>query len=626
MAALTTMTKRARGVAARAAATMIALQLGALAASAQAPVTYRVSVPEPQHHWLQVEAVFPAGGRGPLVVHMSRSSPGRYAVHEFSKNIFAFKAYDGAGHELPFARPTVNQWRIAQHDGTVRIVYRIYGDRVDGTYLGVDATHAHMNMPATLAWAEGLEMRPARVTFVPPQGRTWRIASQLMATPDPLVFTAPNLQYLMDSPAELSDHVLKTFTVKGPDGREATLRAAIHHAGTEAEAQAYADAAAKIARVQAMIFGEFPAFEPGHYTFLADYLPWASGDGMEHRNSTVVSGRSLMQGIGTASHELFHAWNVERIRPDDLEPFDFTDANVSDSLWFAEGFTQYYGPVALARAGLADFAQTAAGFGRAADAIVNGSGRRVRSAVEMSQHAPFVDAAQAIDRTDFGRTFISYYTYGAGVAFGLDLTLRQRSGNTITLDDYMRRLWTKFGKVSGKPPGFVARPYSLADLRLTLGEVAGDQTFADDFFARYIEGREAIDYGTLMDQAGLVLRPSRGGSGWLGDVGTEAVPEGLRVTTLVPFGTPVYAAGIDEDDVIVAVNGQKPAGALQVLARGMTPGDVMTITVRSRDGKESVREVALKADPHIEVVPVEAAGGTPTAAQKAFRDRWLGVR
>ncbi len=610
----------------RVAFVLLSLHLGAPAAAAQSPVTYRVSVPEPEHHWLQVEAAFPAGGRGPLVVHMSRSSPGRYAVHEFSKNIFELKAYDGAGRELPFARPAVNQWRIAQHDGTVRVVYKIYGDRIDGTYLGIDPTHAHMNMPATLVWAEGLEMRPARVTFVPPPGRPWKIATQLFATSDPLTFTAPNLQYLMDSPTEFSGHVLKTFTVKGPDGREATIRTAIHHTGTGAQAQAYADGIAKIARVQAMIFGEFPEFEPGHYTFLADYLPWADGDGMEHRNSTVVTGGSLTEGLDTESHELIHAWNVERIRPDDLEPFNFNDANVSDSLWLAEGFTSYYGPVALARAGLADFAQTVVGFGRTADAIINAGGRSVRSAVEMSQHAPFVDAARPIDKTDFSRSHISYYTYGAGIAFGLDLALRQRSGNTVTLDDYMRRLWTKYGKVSGKAPGFVARPYSLADLRITLGEVADDQAFANDFFARYIEGREAIDYGTLVDQAGLVRRPARPGAGWIGDFPTVAVADALRVSGLVPFGTPAYAAGIDQDDVIVAIDGQKPAGALVQLARAMKPGAVMKVTVRSRDGKESVREIAITADPHIEVVPVEAAGGTPTAAQKAFRDSWLGVR
>ena len=610
----------------RIALALLLVHLSAAAALAQAPVTYRISVPEPEHHWLQVEAAFPAGGRGPLVLHMSRSSPGRYAVHEFSKNIFDLKVFDGANRELPYARPTVNQWRIAQHDGSVRVVYKIYGDRIDGTYLGVDSTHAHMNMPATLIWAEGMEMRPARVTFVPPAGQPWRVSTQMFSTEDPLTFTAPNLQYLMDSPTEFSAHTVKQFPVKGPDGREEVIRVAVHHAGTPAEIDQYADAVAKIARVQAMIFGELPDFEPGHYTFLADYLPWASGDGMEHRNSTVVTGRTLLQGLGTASHEFIHAWNVERIRPDDLEPFNFDDANVSDSLWLAEGFTQYYGPVALARAGLADFAQTVQGLGGAANAIVNGSGRNVRSAVEMSQYAPFSDAAVSIDRNDQGRAFISYYTYGAGIALGLDLTLRQRTANKVTLDDYMRRLWTKYGKVSGKAPGLVARPYSLADLRLTLGEVADDQKFADEFFSRYIEGRDAIDYGKLLDQAGLALRPARPGMGWIGDFTTEMAGDTLRVTTLVPFNTPAYAAGLDQDDLIVSVNGQKPAGPLVQTVRALKPGDALKLVIRARDGKERTVDLKAAVDPHFQLVPIESAGGTPTAAQQAFRQSWLGVR
>lgn len=614
----------ARGLA----AALVAFTWSASAAFAQTPVTYRVSVPEPEHHWLEVEATFadvPAGGA--LTVRMSRSSPGRYAVHEFAKNIFAFAAYDGAGRELAYERPTVNTWRVPGHDGSVRIVYRIYGDRIDGTYLGIDSTHAHMNMPATLAWAEGLESRPARVTFVPPPGRAWRVATQLYSTDDPLTFTAPNLAYLLDSPTEFSGHVLKTVDVAGPDGRTESIRAAIHHAGTDADVATYMDAVEKIARTQAMIFGELPDFEPGHYTFLADYLPWSGGDGMEHRNSTVVTGRALAQGIGTASHEFFHAWNVERIRPGDLEPFDFTDADVSSALWFAEGFTSYYGPLTLARAGLAPDARTFGTFGFFVDAIVNGSGRALRSPIEMSRHAPFVDAAAAIDRTDFGRTFISYYTWGAGIALGLDLTLRQRTENKVTLDDYMRRLWTKYGKPSEGTPGVVTRPYTIPALRGTLGEVADDAAFAEDFFRRYIEGREAIDYAALVGQAGLVLRPGAPGAGWIGDVQTEIDDAGdLRVTSLVPFDTPAYDAGLDFDHVIVSIDGRKPSKPLMEIVKEMKPGATVKMVARARDGRDVTREIAVKANPHVELVTIEATGGTPTAAQRAFRESWSGPR
>jgi len=129
-----------------------------------------------------------------------------------------------------------------------------------------------------------------------------------------------------------------------------------------------------------------------------------------------------------------------------------------------------------------------------------------------------------------------------------------------------------------------------------------------------------------MDQAGLVLRPARPGAGWLGDFSTTAEAGGLRVTSLVPFDTPAYDAGIDQDDLIVAVNGQKPSGAIAQLVRAMKPGDGVKLTVRGRDGSETVRDVTVKADPHVEVVPIEAADGAPTAAQRAFRDSWLGVR
>ena len=105
---------------------------------------------------------------------MSRSSPGRYAVHDFAKNVFDVKVTDGKGQALQADRPNPHQWDVAGHDGTVRIVYKIFGDHVDGTYLAVDATHAHMNIPATLMWARGLDMRPVRVTFEPPAGRAGR--------------------------------------------------------------------------------------------------------------------------------------------------------------------------------------------------------------------------------------------------------------------------------------------------------------------------------------------------------------------------------------------------------------------------------------------------------------------
>src|SRR5262245_34746360 len=131
----------------------------AAAAAAEQPVVYRLSFPAPEHHYAQVEVTF-TGAPAVLEARMSRSSPGRYAIHEFSKNVFDLHAFDGKGKELTPVRPNPYQWNVSGHDGTVRIVYKVFGDRVDGTYLGIDTSHAHMNMPATLLWARGFDLRP----------------------------------------------------------------------------------------------------------------------------------------------------------------------------------------------------------------------------------------------------------------------------------------------------------------------------------------------------------------------------------------------------------------------------------------------------------------------------------
>ena len=320
------------------------------------------------------------------------------------------------------------------------------------------------------------------------------------------------MQYLFDSPTELSDHVLREFSVRNPDGKSYSIRAAIHTDQLAAGRRGVPPGRAAIVNEAVTVFGEYPAFDTGTYTFLADYLPTNGGDGMEHRNSTVVSGRgNVRSGLGTASHEFFHAWNVERIRPQGLEPFNYEEANLTDSLWVAEGFTQYYGSLIMGRAGLSDVKRTVRGMGSLADSVINDPGRQFRSPVEMSHHAPFTDAARSVDPTNFGITFIWYYTYGGAVALGLDLSLRDKTNGKVTLDDFMRAMWKVHGKPDGPQPGLVAKPYSLTDLRDRLAEVSGDRAFAEEFYRRYMIGREVVDYARLFQRAGVVLRTRSAG-------------------------------------------------------------------------------------------------------------------
>lgn len=135
---------------------------------------------------------------------MSRSSPGRYATHEFAKNVYAVRATDAAGRPLTMERASPQEWRVTGHAGTVVFSYTLFADRADGTYAGIDETRAHLNIPATFAWAVGFESRPIQVTFHP-ANPNWKIATQLQPTANPWTFRAPNFQYFMDSPTHLGE-------------------------------------------------------------------------------------------------------------------------------------------------------------------------------------------------------------------------------------------------------------------------------------------------------------------------------------------------------------------------------------------------------------------------------------
>jgi predicted metalloprotease with PDZ domain len=620
---------------------------GAAVAHAQQPpsaaIRYRFSFPEPQHRWMQVDALFPNTNNGPLELRMSRSSPGRYSLHDFAKNVYDVHAFGTDGRELQTTRPDPYGWNVPTHTADVTVRYKVFGDRVDGTYVGIDETHAHINMPAAIMWAHGLEERPASIEFVRPAGTVWTVATQLHPltgtsiaaginpaprTENDHTFTAPNLQYLMDSPVEFGPVAMREFTVN--DHR---FRIAMHHTGTDAELDAFTEDVEKIVRQEGAIYGEFPQYEPGYYTFLADLLPWANGDGMEHRNSTVMTTTATLATrrdavLDTVAHEFFHCWNVERIRPKGLEPFDFDRANLSGELWLAEGFTQYYETLALARAGLEPVAETARSFSGMVDWVTNEPGRLVRSAEEMSQMAPFIDGGQPIDRTNWSNTVLSYYTFGGAIALAMDLSLRDRTDSRLSLDDFMRAMWQKFGKPGGSREGYVDRPYTIADAEAALADVSGDRAFARDFFARCIQGHETADYTRLLARAGFVVRPRGAGRAWMGDLRYEVRGGGVHVTTLVSPTWPAYATGVEMDDELKDVDGQKitTEDDVQTALAKHQPHDAVSIVFVDRAGRSTTGRVTLAASPHVEAVPVESAGGALTDAQRTFRQRWLGAK
>ena len=568
--------------------------------------SYTISFDNAEHHEANIKVTFPEVKQDSLTVRMSRTSPGRYALHEFAKNVYGVKATNSKGEKLEIIRPDPYSWTITGHNGTVNLEYILFGNRADGTYTQIDQTHAHLNIPATFMYSESLKERPVEVTFDTEDHPDWKIATQLKHLEDNTYY-APDLYYFMDSPTEISDFDTREFEVDGE-----TIKFILHHPGTAQEFDKYWEQVKEIVRQQKAIFGELPEFDFDEYIFLACYMPNVSGDGMEHRNSTVLTDvNSLSEGgmkenIGTVAHEFFHAWNVERIRPESLEPFDFTEANMSGLLWFAEGFTSYYTGLTLARAGILTPEEYAKGLNGTFNYVWNSPAREYFNPVEMSYQAPFVDAAASIDPVNRENTFISYYSYGSMLGLALDLQLRQKGQN---LDEFMKLVWETYGEPE--------IPYDLEDLEKALANYAG-KDFAREYFENYIYSSKMPDFEKLFKSVGLQIKRDSKNAFFGASVRTDE--DGFLVNSNPQRDTPAYRAGISKGDKILSINGDPltTENSWKEELDKYSPGDTLELQIE-RYGNEISKTVTLEADPAYTITIDENA---PPEAVRA-RENWL---
>ena len=532
---------------------------------AQDPIRYHVNLDNVQHHEIDITIDFPSLPQKALVVHMPTASPGRYAIHNFAKNVYDVKAMDSEGKSLAVYKKLADEWEIAGHDGHVTLQYTLFANRADGTYAGIDNRKVHMNMPATYAYGKEMPKRPVEITFDLSKRPNWKIATQLKKLADNK-FYAPDYYYFFDSPTIIGDIDFRSFKSTS-NGKEYTIEVAMDHEGTDKELDQYTDWVQKIVEEQKAVYGSLPDYDYGKYTFLCMYNPWVSGDGMEHRNSTVCTSKgNLAQNakgvIGTVSHEFFHCWNVERIRPQSLEPFDFDKANMSGELWFAEGFTSYYTRLTLVRAGIITPEEYVGGLAGTINYVTNSPGRKYRNPIQMSQHAPFVDAAKSIDPNNYGNTFVSYYSYGSYLGLALDLTLRSKF-EEVSLDDLMRYMWEHFGKTE--------IPYQIPDIEKALAAITKDAAFAKSFFAQYIYQSNLPDLQGLLKEFGVQLQLDKIGKA--ANVRVSYGKDGATVKSTISQNHSFYAAGINNGDKILTINGTLPTeenGLLTNLKIGQT--------------------------------------------------------
>ncbi len=590
---------------------------------AQTPDTihYTISFPQAIHHEAEIRLEIGLREKQNVTLVMSKTSPGRYAVHNFAKNIYNIHAFsNGQPEPLTYLHIQPDAWIIQDAFGNTTIGCTLFANHIDGTYSSITNAQVLLNIPSALPWLSEFTDNPITVRFVFPDTARNTVVTQLPILDSARhIYFAPNLQYLMDSPVIIGD--VNTVPIPVSGEKDNDMRLAMLGEMDEGDLLSLTSMTTKVIEEQRAVFGELPLYDFGTYTFLCTNGLSVYNDGMEHRNSTVITAPSpakINDFIGTISHEFFHCWNAERIRPAALEPFDFTRANVCGELWFAEGFTSYYGDIVLCRAGIVSPDEYVSMLGRKINTVINAPGRLFGSPVHMSQMAPFTDEAASIDETNFNNTFLSYYIYGEAIAVALDLRLRTEFKEK-SLDDLMKAMWNNYGKNE--------KGYTNEDLKATLADVTGNPDFATEFFNKYIFGNELPDFTVLLDKAGYKFVKKNPGKTSAG-IFRMKFDGGKSVLTSEPlYGSPLYNAGVSEGDEIVTIDSQPVPdyAELNYIIGTRKAGDEVKI-VFSHNGKTKESNLKLEEDNQYIVIPKEQFSIKLKEDEIQLRTNWLGSK
>jgi len=580
---------------------------------------YRLILTQPNLHLVTVEITASKVSADFLDFVMPAWSPGRYAIYDFAKNVQEFEARGGQGQALAWSNLDKQTWRVEARGGggIVKAHYGVYANDLSGTFSQFDSTHANLNGSSIFMYVAGHKPDPLTLSVDVP--KDWQLISGFSDSTSERTFQAPNYDRLVDTPLEAcADAKLAQFKEQGK-----SIRVAVHSYGDDK-----VDPSKLLAGLQKLVHAEMalmPAPDFGSYTFLFHFAPEISmGDGMEHLNSTQIIIRgslssNLAEALETAAHEFFHVWNVKRLRPAVLGPFDYTREVYTPSLWLAEGVTTYVSYLALLRSGLWTREQFLARLSDEIHALEEEPGRTLMSVESSSFHAWFYDRAPQMQETNFANSTISYYNKGALLGMLLDLEIQSRTQGAKSLLDVLSALYHKFYEAPQATYYGPGRGYEERDVLEAVNEVAGSDFTG--FFDNYVRGTAPLPYAQALSAAGLGLR-IRAPEGSPPSVGITGVPDdrGVRVFAVQPGGA-ADRAGVGRDDLLVAVDDQPlVAEDLNKRLKAYLPGASVPFTVE-RSGRQEI--VYLTLDPPVpsSFTILELPGATPQ--QIAIRNRWL---
>jgi predicted metalloprotease with PDZ domain len=565
----------------------------------QAPfaISYTVRIPAPQTHYVEVEASVPTAAQPRVELMMAVWTP--YVIREYAKNLEAVTARTADGRPLVVEKSRKNRWRVETGGADPVIVsYRVYCHVMNVQDNWVDDEFALLNGAPTFLTLADRVARPHDVRIVlPPEWKT--TATGMPAVPgDPHHYRAPDYETLVDSPIVAGNPAVHEFAVEG----KPHYLVDVGEDGVFAGGRAAGDLA-RIVREDARLWGGLPYDQ---YLFLN--MLSGGGGGMEHSNSTALMSdrwntrtrRNYLRWLDLASHEFFHTWNVKRLRPAELAPGEYETEPYTTSLGIAEGFTSYYGPLMVRRAGLSTEEEMLAVLSREIRELQTTPGRLVES-LSLSSFDTWIKFYRPDENS--GNTAIGYYTKGAVAGFLLDARVRAATQGAKSLDDVMRLALAR-NPVGGG--------YTPAAFRAAASEVSGSDL--SGWFARVFDSTDELDYREALDWFGLRFAgESQSPQAWLG--AETKVEDGRLTITHIPRGTPAYEAGLDTGDEIVGfADFRVRAADWERQLANYHPGDRLPLLV-ARRGRLVRVGVTLGREPGM-AWTLEAAGAS------AHRDSW----
>ena len=576
-----------------------------------ADAAYTVTFPEVAAHRVHVEVSARCPDTGALTWWMPTWTPGSYLIREYAQHIEQMEGL-GAQGLVPVVKVAKNRWSTACSPGQPSgLRYRLYarGMSVRGSF--VDAELGVLNGASTFVFPDIDDLGVLDVTLTLPE--TWS-QSQTALEPHPSGtphrYLAADVDTLVDSPILLGNPDVRSFEVQGTTHHVVTLGTP----GPWDHAQALEDIQ-RVTETQVAFWGDIPY---PHYHYLVVLAE--RGGGLEHRNSTLMMTRRFQQTLredrirwlGLVSHEFFHTWNIKRLRPAGLGPFDYENEVYTPSLWIAEGFTSYYDDLLLRRAGLITEREYLDRLGANIASVRDRPGRLVQPLGEASFDA-WVKHYRRNENSDNAQT--SYYTKGALVAWMLDAEIRRATQDRQSLDDLMRLARSRFGNAGYTPEAF----------RDLASEVSGSDL--STFFVQAVDTPGELDLGGAMQWWGLRFsssgnKASKGDDPPVGTLGADTANRNGRLfVTKVLRDSGAWHAGLNVDDEILALDAERLTG--DVLSKRLAQwgqGHTGTLLV-SRRGRLLELPITLDGKP-AQTWRVEADPGASPIAQRR-RSTWL---